>query len=291
MRSFDDVFPENISIPAPIAAYLNNLGVYKDETGAKLVPRVYLGNFINAASASTFPIGDVGNNPALNKFTAFFPFAMWHRKFQQQRGIAAFAAQADWAKTQVNPVGLSPLVDANDALIGRLGCYTFVSGCRTPSARRLALVNNAYMNAFVALDSYRGRCLYNSQCLRNFLQFCEFTSSRYESKPLSTDASGSKAIYAYCEPRDGDVDEVPTQYDFRSSVLLSNQEMQLVAIMQYRIAIARDDNCVDQLNQDDQLDTVNTSPNIMHAPGKLRISAPADVNATVYAFVVSYKKS
>jgi hypothetical protein len=289
LEAFDDVVAKDTVLPAPIAEYLSHLGCYKDDTGVKVLPRIYLPNFDNNQAAGTLPVEGFGNVHELNKFTAFFPFAMYVRRFFQQGGNALYAASADWTKVRVNPGGgAAALADPEDPFVGRMACYNFALETRTIAARRVDLLTPAYAASFATVDNIRGRCLYSNECMQNFATWCTFISARYSCKAVSSDTVGSKAVAAYCSPLDGDDADVPTRYEHFSSLALSKSEMCIAVVFKYRIAVERDDNCVDGINQNDQLDTVNSSPVTFNAPGRTRINAPEENTATVLPFVLKY---
>jgi len=289
LEAFDDVLSKDISVPGPIADYLNLLGCYKDDASIKILPKIYLPNFDAAASAGTVPVTDFGNNRELNKFTAFFPFAMYVRRMFQQAGNPLYANDAHWMKERVNLAPPNPVfADADDARIQNLGCYCYAQETKNMTQKRIAALNANYAGRFAPVDNIRGRCYYNYECMEKFALWCSYVQDRYTVKKLKMDTIGTKAVAAYCTPLNGDPADVPTEYEFNTGLSLTKSEMIIAVIMKFRIAIERDENCTDQLAQNDSMDTVNTSPASFNAPARLSLSAPRDVQSTVLAFVLSY---
>lgn len=284
MSNLERVMPPDMLIPGPVANYLSNLGTLKNEDGSLFVPQVYLGN-TDVNSECTLPVEGVTNVYAINKFTAFFPFSMWSRKILQQTAVAGFALNANW---QLMVPGA---ISANDAFVSRVGCYSTVNNSVNihPNRARDINADANYRNRFVVNGTLLGRIYFNESLVRQFLKFCVFSSRKYKMEKVRPGSSGSKSQLAYCEPRDGDGNDPPTQYSYFSSITLSKNEMQMAAIFRYRINISENNNSVDQANNNDFSDTVNSSPSIMHAPATMVVNAPNSIVATTFAFCQIFK--
>jgi hypothetical protein len=280
---FDDAIPSEMDVPAPIADYLNLLGVHVTELNCKLIPRIYLPNFNSNARVGTVPVQDFDDAKRyIEGTTAFFPFTLYCR-------LVIDPASAQLANNHPNFPAIEEIGQnrGNDNDLRRHGTYSMLAKV-VPRNNNKNPLTAEVMNGFMNENSILGRVRFNANLFKKFIGFVASIQKDYLVKKLQKSTVGVRSIYAFSTAADGTPEMPPESYVHYSNVALTSNEQEIAVIFKYRLAVLRDDNTV-LVNHADRLITVNNSPAIMHTPGTSQIEAPRSLTTVMYEYVHSFQ--
>jgi hypothetical protein len=217
-------------LPAPMAHYLDGLGLYRDAQGQTLCPQIALPRFdINDASVGLRPSDIEHGYDGFTDFgliSAMYPHGILERTISLH--INAALANGPNFFTQINPAIANPpqdvyLTTSPEASFNRT--FLAPNARRQPRMAGFPLPNN--------LDGILNSIRWSSDLFTQFLGFLNRLKKHIAFAPYSRSTSGSPAYLCYCEPTQ--IVNDPDNFDYYAFGTLTRSEMHAARLFNYRV--------------------------------------------------------
>jgi len=238
--------PLETELPTPITSYMESLGVVRHTDGAVIVPNIVLprtdyGAAFNAGMLPSLAADNFTTNTHWEFNSCMIQFGILSRAIENAH--AGNQYNHNHSYDRLDPANANGGLDAHYA---RPACLPTFMQFKPMSRDRIGALTLAFRNEATLLGTLR----YNPQLFQQFELFLDKAKAKCSLTKLPVSTAGTPAFFAWAVPTDGDDINPPNQFDYFSTINLSNAEQHASRLFRYRQRRTRNDNCSEPAQAD-----------------------------------------